>query len=102
TVVVAGLNGQLQVSLEDERGKVLAESDATAGGFEASIHDFVAKKEGQYYLVVTGDQSTQYSVVVTRGADFGNGPDVGASPGQDLSATMGDGTGGALGAIHGH
>ena len=102
TVVVAGLNGQVQVKLEDDRGKVLAESDATAGGFDASIHNFVAKKEGRYFLVVTGDQSTQYSVVVTRGADFGNGPDVGTPAGQDITATMGDGTGGALGAIHGH
>jgi hypothetical protein len=102
TVVVAGLNGQVQVKLEDERGKVLAKSDATSLGFEASIHDFVAKKEGRYYLVVTGDQSTQYSVVVTRGADFGNGPDVGTPGGQDITATLDDGTGGALGAIHSH
>src|SRR5262249_40081662 len=102
TIVVAGLNGQVQVKLEDDRRKVLAESDATSRGFDASIHDFVAKKEGRYFVVGTGDQSTQYRVVGTRGADFGNGPDVGTSAGQDISATMGDGTGGALGAIHGH
>jgi hypothetical protein len=101
TVVVTGLNGQVQVKLEDDRGKVLAESDATAGGFDASIHNFVAKKEGQYYLVVTGDQSTQHSVVVTRGADFGNDPNLGTPAGQDITATMDDGTGGAVGAIHG-
>jgi hypothetical protein len=102
TVVVAGLNGQVQVKLEDDRGKVLAESDVTSHGFEASIHDFVAKTEGRYFLVVTGDQSTQYSVVVTRGADFGNGPTVGTSAGQDITATLGEEMGGAIGAIHGH
>jgi streptogramin lyase len=102
TVVVSGLNGQVQVKLEDDRGKILAQSDATASGFDASIHDFVAKKEGQYYLVVTGDQSTQYSLVITRGADFGNGPNIRTPVGQDINATMGDGTGGAIGAIHGH
>src|SRR5262249_52625108 len=85
-----------------DRGKVLAQSESGAGGFEASIHNFVAKKEGRYFLVVTGDQSTQYSVVVTRGADFGNSPDVSTSPGQDITGTLGDETGGALGAIHGH
>jgi sugar lactone lactonase YvrE len=102
TVVVTGLNGQVQVKLEDDRGKVLAQSEAGAGGFEASIHNFVAKTEGRYYLVVTGDQSTQYSLVVTRGADFGNGPTVGTPAGQDITATLGDGTGGAIGAVHGH
>jgi sugar lactone lactonase YvrE len=102
TVVVAGLNGQVQVKLEDDRGKILAQSEVGAGGFDASIHNFVAKKEGRYFLVVTGDQSTQYSVVVTRGADFGNGPNVGTPVGQDITATLGDDTGGALGAIHGH
>jgi hypothetical protein len=102
TVVVTGLNGQVQVKLEDDRGKVLAQSEAGAGGFDASIHNFVAKTEGRYFLVVTGDQSTQYSLVVTHGADFGNGPNVGTPAGQDITVTLGDGTGGALGAIHGH
>src|SRR5262249_44678096 len=102
TVVVAGLNGQVQVKLEDDRGKVLAESDATSLGFDASIHDFLAKKEGRYYLVVTGDQSTQYSLVVSRGADVGNAPNIGTRAGQDITAMLGNGTGGALGAIHGH
>src|SRR5205823_3276627 len=64
--------------------------------------NFVAKTEGRYDLVVTGDQSTRYSLVVTRGADFGNGPTVGTPAAQDLTATLGDETGGAIGAIHGH
>src|SRR5262249_52301799 len=72
TVVVTGLNGHVQVQLEDASGKVLAQSKAGTGQFDGSIRDFVAQRQGRYYLVVTGDQSTQYSLVVTRGADFGN------------------------------
>src|SRR5262249_61635010 len=100
--VVTGLDGPVHVKLEDDSGKVLAEGDATASGLEASVHNFVAKKEGRYYLVVTGDQGTPYSLIVTRGADFGNGPTVGTPAGQDITAKLGDETGGAIGAIHGH
>jgi hypothetical protein len=94
TVVVTGLNGHVQMQLEDASGKVLAQSKA-GGEFDGSIRDFVAKQQGRYYLVVTGDQSTQYSLVVTRGADFGNKPSVNKPAAQDI-------TSGALGAIHGH
>src|SRR5262249_13324141 len=100
TAVATGLNGQVQVTLLDAAGHVLAQSTPGASGFDGSIHNFVAPKAGQYYLMVTGDQSTKYSLVVTRGGDFGNGPGVGTPAGQDIAATLGDGTGGALGAIH--
>jgi sugar lactone lactonase YvrE len=102
TVVISGLNGQVQVKLEDALGAVLAQSDAGGATFGGSIHNFVAKEQARYYLVVTGDQSTRYSLVVTRGADFGNGPTVGTPGGQDITATLGDETGGAIGAIHSH
>src|SRR5262249_29955997 len=93
TVGGTGLDGPVQVKREDDSGKVLAEGDATASGLEASVHNFVAKKEGRYYLVVTGDQGTPYSLIVTRGADFGNGPTVGTPAGQDITAKLGDETG---------
>ena len=69
--MVESLNGQAaQISIVDGNGNVLATGVSGATNVSQSIEDFVAPSTGTYYVEITGDPGLQYSVVVTRGADF--------------------------------
>ena len=60
----------VQIGIVDGSGNVVASGMSGATNVSQSIEDFVAQSTGTYYVEVTGDPGVQYSVVVTRGADF--------------------------------
>ena len=71
TAAVESLNGlAAQISIVDGNGNVLATGVSGATNVSQAIENFVAPSTGTYYIEITGDQGLQYSVVVTRGADF--------------------------------
>ncbi len=93
TAVVESLNGAAaQISIVDGNGNVLATGVSGATNVSQSIEDFTAPSTGTYYVEITGDPNLQYSVVVTRGADFTLQPHNSSSTAQNLT-----GTGGVLG-----
>jgi protocatechuate 3,4-dioxygenase beta subunit/glutamine cyclotransferase len=57
------------IILEDASGNTLA-LPSTGKGVDAVISDFIASVSGEYYVATFGAPFTQYSLVVTRGADF--------------------------------
>ena len=90
TAVVESLNGKAaQISIVDGNGNVLATGVSGATNVSQSIEDFVAPSTGTYYVEVTGDPGLQYSVVVTRGADFTIQPHNTSSTAQNLTGTNG-------------
>ena len=65
------LNGlNVQITLVDGYGNVLATGMGGSTNVDASIKDFVATYTGTYYVEVTGDPGVQYSLNVIRGATF--------------------------------
>ena len=93
TAVVESLNGKAaQISIVDANGNVLASGVSGATNVSQSIENFVAPATGTYYVKITGDQGVQYSVAVTRGADFTLQPHNSISTAQNIT-----GTGGVLG-----
>ena len=71
TVVAESLNGEPSRSrIVDGNGNVLATGVSGATNVSQSIENFVAPATGTYYIEITGDPGLQYSVAVTRGADF--------------------------------
>jgi hypothetical protein len=100
TAVIGDLSGgHAQFVLEDAAGDVLAQSNTGAANYDAGLNNFVARTSGTYYLVVTGDSGVHYELVVTRGADFATKPNNSLAQAQDITATRGDGQGGALGIV---
>lgn len=70
TVAATSLSGaSVQVALLDPNGNTLA-LGSDNGTVVNTISDFVATASGTYYLQVTGTGIAQYSLVVTRNADF--------------------------------
>ena len=93
TAVVESLNGAAaQISIVDGNGNVLATGVSGATNVSQSIENFVAPATGTYYVEITGDPGLQYSVAVTRGADFTLQPHNSSSTAQNIT-----GTGGVLG-----
>ena len=93
TAVVESLNGKsADITIVDANGDVLASGVSGPTNVSQAIEDFVAPSTGTYYVEITGDAGLQYSVVVTRGADFTLQPHNSISTAQNLT-----GTGGALG-----
>ena len=78
-----------QISIVDGNGDVLATGVSGATNVSESIEDFVAPSTGTYYVEVTGDPGVQYSVVVTRGADFTLQPHNSLDTAQNLTGTNG-------------
>ena len=76
----------------DGNGNVLATGVSGATNVSQSIENFVAPSTGTYYVEITGDPGLQYSVAVTRGADFTLQPHNSYSTAQNIT-----GTGGVLG-----
>ena len=88
--MVESLNGSAaQISIVDGNGDVLATGVSGATNVSQSIEDFVAPSTGTYYVEITGDPGVQYSVVVTRGADFTLQPHNSYDTAQNLTGTNG-------------
>ena len=91
--MVESLNGMAaEISIVDGNGNVLATGVSGATNVSQSIENFVAPSTGTYYLEITGDPNLQYSVAVTRGADFTIQPHNSYTTAQNIA-----GTGGVLG-----
>jgi subtilase family serine protease/methionine-rich copper-binding protein CopC len=97
TLALASLGGAAGVDLYDSNGNLLASgwSNSTYVNMR-SINNFRAPAAGVYYARVTGSNSLQYGLVVSRGADFDREPNNSLVDAQDISYT-----GTALGGITG-
>ena len=95
TIVAKSLNGKnLQITLVDGSGNVLATGVGGSTNVTQDIENFVAPAAGTYYVEITGDPGVQYSLTVTRSANFDIEPNNTIDQAQNL-----DGTNGALGAL---
>ena len=96
TIVAKSLNGKsLQITLVDGSGNVLATGVGGSTNVTQDIENFVAPTAGTYYVEITGDPGVQYSLTVTRSANFDIEPNDTINQSQNL-----DGTNGALGALN--
>jgi streptogramin lyase len=96
TVTLTDLNGSpVTLSLLNASGTVLATATTSTTNVNQLIANYVGAG-GTYYIEVTGTVSgtTQYSLLVTRSADFAVDPDSSMATAQNLGATTGE-----LGAI---
>jgi len=90
TVVAESLNGlNLQITLVDGSGNVLATGVGGSTNVTQSIQNFVAPATGTYYVEISGDPGLQYSLAVTRGAAFSVQDHHTYSTAQDLTGTNG-------------
>ena len=96
TVVLTGAESNEHITLEllDSSGNPLALGAENATETGQAIRGFVAPSAGTYYLKVSGVSNQDYSLVVTRQADFESEPN--APEGQDIGLT-----GQVLGALPG-
>ena len=76
--------GQLQLQLENGSGQTPALGGSDANNVSQYIDGFVAPSSDYYYASVTGSSNVQYSLVVTRNAEFNLEPDDFFRPGQSL------------------
>jgi hypothetical protein len=71
TIVAKSLNSlNVQITLVDGSGNVLATGVGGSANVSSKIENFVASFTGTYYVEITGDPGVQYSLAVTRGANF--------------------------------
>ena len=90
TIVAKSLNGQnVQISIVDRNGDVLATGVGGSTNVSESIENFVATSSGTYYVEITGDPGLQYSLVVTRGATFTIQPHNSISTAENVTGTNG-------------
>ena len=95
TIVAKSLNGlNVQITLVDGNGNVLATGVGGSSNVTSKIENFVAATAGTYYVEITGDPGVQYSLTVTRGANFDIEPHNTPATAQSLT-----GTNGVLGAL---
>ena len=79
-------NASVTLELEDANGNVLAIGVGGAQNVSAIIQDFVATVAGTYYARLTGTGQSDYSLIVTRSADFELEPNDQSHP-QSLDVT---------------
>jgi hypothetical protein len=87
TLALVGLSGQAPaLALEDSTGTTLAIGRTDATNVGQVINTFVAAKAGTYYVRITGADpaGTDYSLVVTRNAEFDTEGNDTTSTAQDL------------------
>jgi hypothetical protein len=79
------------VGLLNSKGASVASGAAPGNGstVNSAIDNFVAPTAGTYYAAVTGKSGSAYSVVVTRGADFGLETDGTFATAQNISGAGG-------------
>ncbi len=101
SIAIESLNGKnVQFSIEDSQGDVLALSSPGASNYAAGLNNFVARAGGTYYVVVGGDGGAKFNLVVTRGTDFTTQPHTTTQTAQNITATQQSGSsqqGGVLG-----
>jgi autotransporter adhesin len=79
--------GSLTLELLDPSGSLITMGQDTWSNFHQTILDFVAPGDGTYYARVSGETDLEYTLVVTRGADFNLEPNDQAATAQDISLT---------------
>jgi streptogramin lyase len=90
TIVADSLNnGTLSLTLLDKNGNVLATGVGGAKNVSQFIENFVAPAAGTYYVDVHGTTGAQYSLTVTRGANFQIRPNDSMSTAEPLTGTNG-------------
>ena len=90
TIVADSLNKlPLSLTLLDQDGNVLATGVGGATNVSLYIENFVAPAAGTYYVDVHGATGAQYSLTVTRGANFLLTPNNTMSTAEPLSGTHG-------------
>ncbi len=101
TALTALTYGELTLSLEDASGTVLAVGRGGVPNLSQVIENFMATKKGTYYLRINSGyyEATDYSLVVTRNADFDTEANDSFSEAQDLIASEVDGRRWVMGAI---
>ena len=102
TLALTGLTiGDLTLALEDSSGTTLAVGRGGTTNLSQVINNFVATTKDTYYVRVTGSSSvgTDYSLVVTRNADFDTEANDSFATAQDLVGPEMDSRRWAMGAI---
>jgi methionine-rich copper-binding protein CopC len=90
TIVVESLNGAAaHVTLLDGNGNVLATGVDGSNNVTESIQNFQAQASATYFVEVSGDPGLQYSLTVTRGANFNIEPNSTYNTAQSLTGTSG-------------
>ena len=83
-VLTGSVSGQLQLTLEDSTGQLLASGSGGATNYTTALNDFVAPVSGTYYVAVSGDYNNPYSLLVLRDAAFDSEPHDTSATAQDL------------------
>jgi subtilase family serine protease len=95
TLVLSSLNGALvQLELLDASDLLLSLGLTDAINVASHVRDFVPASTGTYYVRVTAEAASQYSLTITRGATFDIEPNDDLLTAQDITVT-----GIALGAV---
>jgi protocatechuate 3,4-dioxygenase beta subunit len=95
TIVAKSLNSLgVNITLVDGSGNVLATGIGGSSNVDSKIENYVAGYSGTYYVEVQGDLGVQYSLTVTRAANFDIHPNNTMATAQSLT-----GTNGVLGAL---
>ncbi|MDB5298619.1 MAG: Thermophilic serine proteinase precursor, partial [Phycisphaerales bacterium] len=79
--------GNLNLTLVDAAGNVLATGAAGATNVSQFISDYLAPSAGTYYVRVGGDGGLSYSVLATRGAEFDSEPNDTLASAQSIDQT---------------
>lgn len=81
----------VSVSLLNSKGTKVASGTVPGNGstVNSAIDNFMAATDGEYYAAVTGTSGSDYSVVVTAGADFGLETNGTFDTAQDITGTGG-------------
>lgn len=104
TLALTGLSpGGLALSLEDGSGTTLATGSADATNVESVVSEYVAAQAGTYYARVVGRNldGTNYSLLVTRNAEFDTEGNDTLATAQELLSTQVAGKQWALGNVSG-
>jgi hypothetical protein len=100
TIALKALGGgNVHVTLLAADGTPLALGTSGASNVDELISDFIATAGGTYYVKVTGDSGTQYSLVVTRNADFDTESNSSFDTAQPITATPVDASQTVLGHV---
>ncbi len=98
TIVLSGQSAEVALLAAD--GSRLAAGVVQPGSnFDQVIHNFVAPTAGTYYLHVTGKLDAEYSLLVTRNADFDTSGAYGLDAAWSVSAPSVDGAQWILGSL---
>ncbi|MDP2105161.1 MAG: ThuA domain-containing protein, partial [Desulfobulbaceae bacterium] len=75
------------LELRNSADELISIADGTASNATQSIRNFVAPTDGTYYARISGQTGVEYTLLVTRNADFDLDPNGQISNAQPISAT---------------